>query len=110
MEKFIEVLTDLFHKIFNNPITDLTFIELVVSVALTVLFVLLVFKLANVIFKGLKFLYNFIKANLTAKEKCKHIQCTGCGRTLDKCVCQKNRGKSNFMRLVNYRKERRMKK
>lgn len=108
--KLFEVISDLFHKLFNSPIAELTFIELLVGAALFVLFGLIIWKLAKFLWSGVSHFIKFIRVSVTAKEKCKNIQCTVCGRTLDKCVCQKNKDKSNLARLMAYKREMRNKR
>lgn len=105
--KIIDFLTELFHKIFNVSIAELTLIELLTGIAVVALIVILAYKLFKFIWSGIKHFARFVRVSIDAKEKCKHIQCTSCGRTLDKCVCQKNKGKSNFGRLMAYKKEKR---
>ena len=50
------------------------------------------------------------KMAFSAKQKCKKIQCTSCGRTLDRCVCQKNKDRGYVSRLYNYKKEQKIRK
>lgn len=105
MEKLFNVIGDIFHKIFNLPLSDLTFIEFIIACALAVLLFLVIRKVVRCVRTFFRSLFKFVKVHAAASEKCKKIQCTTCGRTLDKCVCQKNKGKSNFARLHAYKKE-----
>ena len=108
--KLFEIISSLFHKLFNSPLAELTFVELLVGAALFTLFGLIIWKLVKFLCSGISHFVKFIRVSITAKEKCKNIQCTVCGRTLDKCACQKNKGKSDLAKLMAYKREMRNKR
>ena len=103
-------MLELFRKIFESPITELNLLEIIIGVLTVYIAYLLIVRIVKPIINGIKYFFKFIKVSITSSEKCKKIQCTSCGRTLDKCVCLKNNGKSNFARLMLYKKEQKQKK
>lgn len=66
----------------------------------------LVFLAGWLIWTILKMLYNIVSSIFSAKKKCSKIVCSSCGRTLDKCTCQKNKNKGYFARLALYSREK----
>lgn len=93
-------------ELFKTPLGQLNILQiaLVAGVCICLFFV------GKFAIKFLSTIGRFFKTLFSSKQKCKKIQCHVCGRTLDRCVCQKNKDKSYFSRLYNYRKEQRVKK
>lgn len=58
------------------------------------------------LFHIMKAIFNVLAIIFSAKKRCSRIVCTSCGRTLDKCTCQKNKGRGYFRRLALYSKEK----
>ena len=96
------------------PLTEYTswhFIILLVGSAIIIGLIagaiFLVGLLVYVVFKGLG---TFFVNVFSAKKRCSKIQCSTCGRTLDKCTCEKNKNRGNVRRLALYSKEQRLEK
>lgn len=103
----MEAIGEFFHKLFENPITDLTPFELAIFAALCVLAFFLLKWLLKILWAGIKGLFKGIGGALSSKKKCQQIQCPHCGRTLDKCICEDNHDRGYTSRLFHYRKEKR---
>lgn len=93
-------------RLFETPLFELTMIEVAVAAGLLVL----AFFVLKFLVKWVKHIFRFIKMAFSAKQKCKKIQCTTCGRTLDRCACQKNKDRGYVSRLYNYKKEQKLRK
>lgn len=103
-------LIELLKEMLTKPISELNIIQLTVVVLIMIAALFLLKKLFVLIGKILVYIGRALKIIFSAKERCKKLQCTSCGRTLDKCVCQKNSGKSYIKRLYLYRKEEKEKR
>lgn len=102
MEKIVE----LFKWLFLTPLQDHTITEAVIAAVVILLGLFLTWKILKYVFIGLKFIFRGIYNLFSIKSRCKKIQCPHCGRSLDRCVCPENRGKSNFKRLSRYQREK----
>lgn len=101
----MEKIINLIKGILTSPISELNVIE-IFSVIVVLVFVVYFTKYFVIyLFKFLKFLVKCIRMTISAKQKCKKIQCYSCGRTLDKCACEKNSGRGSLSRLYHYKKE-----
>ena len=102
----IETIFAFIAGLFTRPLFELNILEIALLAGICFLAVLLV----RLICIGVVKIFSLFTVVFSAKEKCKKIQCTSCGRTLDRCVCQKNKDKSYVARLCNHRKEEKQKK
>lgn len=101
----IQFITD----IFTSKVGDLTTIEIWIGTLLFIAATWLGIKIVKYTWIAIKAIFKAIKNTLSAKEKCKRIQCIHCGRTLDRCICERNKKKSCVSRLMRYNKEHRNK-
>ena len=96
-----------FYKIFCTSLSEMTFLNLLVAVILSLVMCYICLKLATCIkyiTKGFrKFGYNVAHFS---KVRCSRVQCPYCGRTLDKCNCAANQGLSYRKRIKRYKKTR----
>ena len=100
-------MKDLIQEIFFTPLSQMNGFNFILLILLSAIAVTVVIYTYIAIFKFFKILFLGTKNIISAKSKCQHIQCSTCGRTLDRCVCQKNRDRSAASRLYNYNKEER---
>ena len=91
--------------IFMTPISDLQGLHFMVMITLYIIGLATVIGSLIGIFKFVSLIFRGTRNIVSAKSKCQHIQCRTCGRTLDRCVCQKNKDRGNASRLYNYNKE-----
>lgn len=104
--KIFDLISDAWQDLFRTPLGEMTAIHL---------FLLAI--IAIVAFYAIKYIWKFLKGGLkvsgkglrtlTPKHRCSKVQCNTCGRTLDKCVCSKNRKRTYVGRLMNYHSEKR---
>lgn len=102
MDKLWEFILSL----FNTPLAELTLARLLAGLAIFAaagLVAILALKLLWLIITGVG---KGIRAIFSAKHKCSKIQCPTCGRTLDKCQCEKNKKRGYLSRLYHYKKDR----
>ena len=104
MEKLIQIITEIF---MTTKISEMNGLQLVILVLLSLGVLWVAKKAIFLIWIAIKTIFSKLFHLLSAKEACQKIQCTTCGRTLDNCVCEKNRHRSYISRLAHYRKERR---
>lgn len=104
MGTIVNFFTDIFVRL---SIGEMNGFELALLVLFSYLGFLLLKKVAKWILTALKVIYHFTKNILSAKEKCKKIQCVKCGRTLDRCICPQNKGRSSIGKLIDYKKSHR---
>lgn len=95
-------LADIFVRI---PLAEMNGFQLAFLVLLSIAGVWLARKVLKYTKIAIVAVTTAIKNTLSAKERCKKIQCVHCGRTLDRCTCAKNKGKSAVSRLILYKKE-----
>lgn len=83
------------------------FIILIFGSMLFITLTILVAVLAiYIVWHILKFIFRLFQTIFSAKKRCSKIVCSSCGRTLDKCVCEKNKHRSYIRRLSLYSKEK----
>ena len=96
-----------FYALFNTPLGEMTFLNLLVAIAISAVIAYILFKVLfcfKSIIKGCKRVtYNTIHFS---KIRCSKVQCPYCGRTLDKCNCAANQGLSYRKRIKRYKKTR----
>ena len=107
MGNIINFIKELF---FQTPFGELTIFQITIGILLAIGAIWLSIKILKYTWIGIKAIFKAIKNTFSAKEKCKKIQCIHCGRTLDKCICEKNRKKSCVSRLIIYNREHKTKK
>lgn len=91
-------------KDFNGWNCVVLVVGVLIFTAIAILLIAAVVMLLGVLFKGIGVLAINI---FSAKKRCAKIQCTSCGRTLDKCTCEKNKKRGYIRRLALYGKEQR---
>lgn len=99
-------LWDFILSLFNTPLAELTFWQILLALVLTGAAGVLAFFLVKVLWIVLKGIGRGLRAIFSAKHKCRKIQCPTCGRTLDKCQCEKNKKRGYLSRLYHYKKDR----
>lgn len=107
----IDKLKEVFdlETLFQEPLLSLNFMQLLALALISILLFFVVKYLLKFIKIALKFIA-YLLGSISSKSRCKKHQCPHCGRTLDKCVCECNRGRSYTYRLNRYNKELRVKK
>lgn len=101
---FLKIWAYLGRIFYTSSFVELKVLDILVVIVLTCL----AFYIIKYIFKGLHKIFVGIHqgaVNMSAKNKCSHIQCRHCGRSLDRCTCNENRNKSYNYRLRHYKKE-----
>jgi len=101
MDNFIDFWNDLFQR----PISELNFVHVIILIAIAFVGFKLLKFILKYLLKGLKAVGTAILGIFSPKAKCSKTLCRHCQRTLDKCVCNSNRGKSYFVRLYRYNRE-----
>lgn len=91
--------------IFKTPLGEMQGWEFILFLLLTAAAGFLSYIILKYLWIGLKFFCRGVRNVTSAKEKCKHIQCNKCGRTLDRCICERNKGKGSILRLAQYKRE-----
>lgn len=86
-----------------SEMTGLQFIFLIVSIVVIPAALFFIFKYF------FKWIVKPVSTLVSIKQHCQHIQCPTCGRTLDKCICNKNKHRGNLARLSAYYRERKEK-
>ena len=104
----MEALKTFFVDLFSRSVSELSGLHFIILALITVLFFVLAKCILKCIWTALKAICRGIKNLCSTKKRCEKIQCPHCGRSLDKCVCQCNRGHGNTHRLYGYYKEERM--
>ena len=94
-------------RIFLTPLSDLTGLDFVVLIVTSAAILFASAFILYILGKGCFLVGRGTKNIISAKSKCQKIQCKVCGRTLDRCICQKNKNRGNASRLYNYKKEER---
>lgn len=92
-------------EIFNTSLGDMTAWQLLLATGLSIVLVYLGIKILKYAWIVLKAIFRTIKNVFSAKRHCSKIQCKYCGRTLDKCICQRNKNRGYISRLYHYKKE-----
>ena len=108
MNEIKDFIVKLIDKVFFTPLGDMRLVDIIagaVMLAVAVAAVIIIFKLVKWILQksGTSF-----RTVFSAKARCQKIQCTSCGRTLDKCICVKNRERGYLGRVMLYNRERRL--
>lgn len=110
MRELFESMMKVFERVFFTPLGEMTLIEVIAGGVACLVAAAIVF----VAYKLVRWLLTKFKGGLrttfSAKAKCQRIQCTSCGRTLDKCICVKNKEKGYLGRVLLYRREQRLRK
>ena len=98
-----ETIKNFFANLFFTNIGAMNVCDILLAL-LCVWVALRIIKKLLSIFRGAK----KVGYNMThyARVKCSRTQCPTCGRTLDRCVCVANQGKSYRKRLKAYKKAR----
>ena len=96
--------------IFTTELSKLTGFQFVLMFVLSLVVIAAMIGVAILIAKFFALIFRGIRNIISAKSKCQHIQCGVCGRTLDRCVCAKNKGRSNASRLHHHTLEEKAKK
>lgn len=96
-----------FKEILFTPFYEMQGYQIIFLAIFGVLAVILSIKVAKALAVVLKAIWVVLKDLFSVKGKCKKIQCRHCGRTLDKCICERNRGAGNIKKLYRYKKETR---
>ena len=102
-------MIDFIVNLFSTSLANMKGIEFVAFVLISIAAVWLLIKILKYIWKFFKLIAKGFKNLTSAKEKCKKIQCTKCGRTLDKCICESYKKKSSVSKLLKYKKEHKKK-
>lgn len=92
-----------FVRIFTSNIGAMSALDILAVLASVYLGYVILKKLWRIIKGAKKVSYNITHY---ARVRCSRTQCPTCGRTLDKCVCSSNQGKSYRKRLKSYKKTR----
>lgn len=95
-----------FNSVEAISFSEYTIYHCVVALLGTALATAIIFFAIWLLIKILRTIWVFFKVLFSAKRRCQKIQCTTCGRTLDKCVCEKNKGKGYLARLILHSKEK----
>jgi hypothetical protein len=94
----------LFDKLFA-PIANANAWEFCLIIACGILLANICMMISKLSARGAHRLVTWIKSKIkTAKAKCAAIQCPFCGKTLDRCVCAKNKNRSYGKRYRVYKK------
>jgi len=101
MENFGNFISGL----FTTPLSDMKAIELICLVLLCVAAFYIAKKVLKFVRAAFKLIGRGLRNIFSAKHRCSKIQCKTCGRTLDKCICAKNKNRSYVSRLYHYHKE-----
>ena len=98
-----KAIGDFFARLFTTNIGDMNIVDILLALFFIWLGYCIIKKVLS-FFRGVK----RVGYNVThySRVKCSRTQCPSCGRTLDKCVCASNQGKSYRKRLRSYKKTR----
>ena len=109
MENFLEKidLDAFFDWIFNTPATEWNGRWVLAYLGMIVIVCWIIVKLWKYVKSGALAIHHGWRKVFSAKLRCKKIQCPTCGRTLDACVCAKNKKLGYRARLRLYHKEQR---
>ena len=107
--KILEQLKLIFNDLFRSPLSELEGYQLLILAGVAVILFFLFRGLGRLIGSAFKKIGSKTKKKISYTEKCKQIQCRHCGRTLDKCQCQKNQGHGSFYRYRHWKKENKKK-
>jgi predicted RNA-binding Zn-ribbon protein involved in translation (DUF1610 family) len=109
----IKDILELWDGMFTAPLDELNIIQVGMAAGM----VFLGWKALQAIFKSSKTgsqivvrIGKVVAKTLSAKNRASKIVCPHCGRTLDKCVCPKNKGVSYSKRIKKYRLEQKAKR
>lgn len=106
----VQYFKNLWIMFTQASISQLTFLDLLVITVILVVAGFIAFKLAKAIYICVKHIFKCLFKEKSAKSKCSKITCPYCGRTLDQCTCERNKGKSCSHKLHQYKKEQKAKK
>lgn len=115
MSEMFEIIKEYICQVFGFgetklPLSEFTGWHIIILVIGTMLFILTatiaVALACYLVWHILKFFFKIFQAIFSAKKRCSKIICSSCGRTLDKCVCEKNKNRGYFRRLSLYSKEK----
>jgi len=108
---FLEQIKDLilrFWEILGTPLAEISVLHLVIVSGFSVLIFFVLKSTIKVLREG----YNASKklakkgiSKLRLKNRAAKLTCLHCGRTLDKCVCNSNKGVSLRKRVRKHKKE-----
>lgn len=91
--------------IFNTPIVEMTGWQIIVLVLLSIAVIWLSLKVLKYAWITIKTVFRTLHNVFSAKKKCQKIQCPHCGRTLDKCICQRNQKRGYLSRIYHYKRD-----
>ena len=116
MQEFFEALWQMIQEVFafNSDVclsiseyTGWHFVILIFGSLLAIAIICgVIFGIGWLLYHILKGIFNILTIIFSAKKRCSRIVCSSCGRTLDKCTCQKNKNRGYFRRLALYSKEK----
>lgn len=105
MDNFFNTIGDFFRDLFASPLSDMTALQLVCLVLICIAGYFVAKKILKFVWAALKLIGRGFRNIFSAKHRCSEVQCKTCGRTLDKCVCAKNKKRGYVSRLYHYHKE-----